>query len=78
MIDDLKRASLQELKLDLKKVIAKQLASLIKKQEFNAIDLKVLKKFPKFKKWTLKLIYEFKKQLIECEIYQVGENSYNI
>ncbi len=76
--DDLKRTSLQELKLDLKKIIAKQLSSLLKKQEFTVIDLKVLKKFPKFKKWTLKLIYDLKKQLIECEIYQVGEKSYNI
>ncbi len=75
---DLKRTSLQELKLDLKKTIAKQLASLIKKQEFKVINLQVLKKFPKFKQWTLKLIYELKKQLIACKIYQVGEKSYNI
>jgi hypothetical protein len=76
--DDLKRTSLQELKLDLKKTIAKQLSNLIKKQDFTVINLKVLKKFPKFKKWTLKLIYELKKRLIACKIYQVGEKSYNI
>ncbi|MFX1501168.1 MAG: hypothetical protein ACFFDH_09425 [Promethearchaeota archaeon] len=76
--DDLKRASLQELKYDLKKCISKKLGNLIKNQDFNAIDVKVLKKFPKFKKWTLKLIYELKDQLIRCKIYQIGEKSYNI
>ncbi len=78
LMDDFKRTSLQELKLDFKKKIAKQISILIRKEEFNTIDLKVLKKFPKFKKLTLKLIYELKKRLIRCEIYQVGENSYNI
>ena len=77
-IDDLKRTSLQELKLDLKKYISKKIAELIKKQEFNSIDLKIIKKFPKFRKWTLKLIYELKNQLINCKIYQTGEKSYNI
>jgi hypothetical protein len=78
LMDDLKRTSLQELKFDFKKDIAKQISGLIKNKEFNVIDLRVLKKFPKFKKWTLKLIYELKKQLIRCEICQIGENSYNI
>jgi hypothetical protein len=78
LMDDLKRTSLQELKLDFKKKIAKEILILIGKEEFNTIDLKVLKKFPKFKKLTLKLIYELKKRLVRCEIYQVGENSYNI
>lgn len=77
-IDDLKRTSLQELKLDLKKYISKKIAELIKSQEFNSIDLKKLKKFPKFRKWTLKLIHELKNQLIDCKIYQTGEKSYNI
>ncbi|UCC21186.1 MAG: hypothetical protein JSV62_07895 [Promethearchaeota archaeon] len=76
--DDLKRTSLQELKHDFKKKISKKLSDLIKNQEFDAIDLKILKKFPKFRKWTLKLIYELKKQLLNCEIFQIDDNSYNI
>ncbi|MFX1419554.1 MAG: hypothetical protein ACFE9N_11600 [Promethearchaeota archaeon] len=77
-VDDLKRSSLQELKHDLKKIISKKLSYLIKNKEFDAIDSKILKKFPKFRKWTLKLIYELKKQLIDCKIIQLDENSYNI
>ncbi|MFX1306853.1 MAG: hypothetical protein ACFFBF_11995 [Promethearchaeota archaeon] len=75
---DLKKTSLQELKLDLKKYISKKLADLIKNQEYDSIDLKVLKKFPKFKVWTVKLIYELKQQLEKCKIYQIGEKSYDI
>ncbi|MFX0023512.1 MAG: hypothetical protein ACFE9S_14395 [Candidatus Hermodarchaeota archaeon] len=78
LLDDLKRTSLQELKLDLKKAIAKDLAGLIKKQEFGIINLKNLKSFPKYKKWTLKIIYELKEQLNKCQIYHLGDNSYNI
>ncbi len=78
LMDDLKRVSLQELKLDLKKYISKKIANLIKNQEYSTIDLKYLKKFPKFRKWSLKLIHELKKQLIQSKIYQIGEKSYDI
>ncbi len=77
-LGDLKRNSLQELKRDFKKFILQKLADLIKSKNFEEIDLKILRRFPKFKKLTLKLIYELRKQLIECKIYQIGKESYDI
>lgn len=77
-LGDLKRNSLQELKLDLKKLISEKLAELIKSKDFEGLNLKILRKLPKFKKWTAKLIYELKEQLEECKIYQTGKKSYDI
>lgn len=77
-LGDLKRNSLQELKLDLKKFISEKLAELIKNKNFEDLNIKVLRKFPKFKKWTAKLIYELKEHLEECKIFQTGKKSYDI
>lgn len=77
-LGDLKRNSLQELKLDFKKFISQKLAELIKIKNFEEINLIILRKFPKFKKLTLKVIYELSKQLNECKIYQVGKDSYDV
>ena len=77
-LDNLKRNSLQELKLDLKKLISEKLAELIKSKDFEGLNLKILRKLPKFKKWTAKLIYELKEQLEDCKIYQTGKKSYDI
>ena len=76
--DDLKRDSLQELKLDLKKFISKILAELIDKKEFESINLKVLKNFPSFKNWTIKIISELKNQLEKCTIYKKSEKTFDI
>jgi len=75
---NLKRNSLQELKLDLKKFISKKLAELIEKKDFESINLKILKNFPSFKNWTIKIISELKNQLEKCEIYKKSEKSFDI
>ena len=76
--DSLKRDSLQELKLDLKKFISKKLAELIDKKEFASIKLKILKSFPSLKNWTIKIISELKSQLEKCKIYKNSEKSFDI
>jgi hypothetical protein len=75
---DLKKESLHELKLHFKKYISNLLSEIIKSKEFNSIDLKVLKKFPSFKNWTIKIIYELKENLKKCKIYRIDYQSYNI
>jgi hypothetical protein len=74
----LKKNSLKELKLDFKKFISKKLIKLNQQKSFKEINLKFLKRFPSFKKITLKLILELKKQFEDCKIIQIGEKSYNI
>jgi len=76
--DSLKRDSLQELKLDLKKFISKKLTELIDKKDFASINLKILKTFPSFKNWTIKIISELKNQLEKCKIYKNCENTFDI
>ena len=76
--DNLKRGSLQELKLDLKKFVSKKLAELIDKKDFASINLKSLRKFPSFKNWNIKIIYELKNQLEKCKIYKKSEESFDI
>ncbi len=75
---NLKRNSLQELKMDLKKLISKKLTDVIKFKKFDQINIETLKKFSEFKKWTVGLIYELKQQLDECKIYQITKEEYEI
>jgi hypothetical protein len=76
--DNLKRESLQELKLDLKKYVSEKLTEIIKKKELNLINIKVLRTIPTFRKWTAKIIYELKKQLENSLIYKVDKDKFNI
>ena len=76
--NSLKKQSLQELKLDFKKFVSLKLSELIKNDQLESIDLKTLKKFPTFKKWTVKIIHMLKQQLIECKIIKINDNSYDI
>ena len=76
--NSLKKQSLQELKLDFKKFVSLKLNELIKNNQFNSINLKILKEFPSFKKWTVKVIYMLKQQLLNCKIYKINDGSYDI
>jgi len=75
---DLKRKSLQELKLDFQKSVSRKLVKLIQKGNFEQIDIKILKRFPRFKQITAKIIFELKKQLENCVIYQIDQNRYDL
>jgi hypothetical protein len=76
--NSLKKQSLQELKLDFKKFVSLKLSELIKNNQLESIDLKTLKKFPTFKKWTVKIIHMLKQQLIESKIIKIDDSSYDI
>jgi hypothetical protein len=72
------KQSLHELKLDFKKYVSLKLSELIKNNQLESIDIKSLKKFPTFKKWTIKIIYLLKQQLLQCKIYKINDTSYDI
>ena len=76
--NSLKKQSLQELKLDFKKFVSLKLSELIKSNQLESIDIKSLKQFPTFKKWTVKVIYMLKQQLLNCKIYKINDSSYDI
>jgi len=76
--NSLKKQSLQELKLDFKKFISLKLSEIIKSNRLGLVDIKTLKKFPTFKKWTVKIIYMLKQQLLCCRVYKINDNSYDI
>ena len=76
--NSLKKQSLQELKLDFKKFVSFKLSELIKSNQLELVDIKALKKFPTFKKWTVKVIYMLKQQLLNCKIYKINNSSYDI
>ncbi|MFX1279026.1 MAG: hypothetical protein ACFFA3_06380 [Promethearchaeota archaeon] len=76
--NNLKRESLQELKLDLKKFVSKKLTETIKNKEFENINIKILKKFPTFKKFTAKVILELKNQLEGIRIIKIDDNQFDI
>ncbi len=76
--DSLKRESLQLLKIDLKNEVAKILTDLIEKESYNEINIKELKQFAIFRKWTLKLILELKNKLENCKIYKEPNEKYDI
>ena len=76
--NSLKKQSLQELKLDFKKFVSLKLSELIKSNQLELVDIKALKKFPTFKKWTVKVIYMLKQQLLNCKIYKINNSSYDI
>jgi len=42
------------------------------------IDIKSLKKFPIFKKWSVKVIYMLKQELLNCKIHKINDTSYDI
>ena len=72
------KQSLQELKLDFKKFVSLKLSELIKSNQLELIDIKALKQFPTFKKWTVKVIYMLKQQLLNCNIYKINDSSYDL
>jgi hypothetical protein len=72
------KQSLHELKLEFKKFISLKLSEVIKNDQLDIINLKALKQFPTFKKWTLKIIYQLKQQLQDCVIKKMSPNSYNL
>jgi len=76
--NSLKKQSLQELKLDFKKFVSLKLSGLIKSNQLELINLKSLKKFPTFKKWSVKVIYMLRQELLKCKIYKINDTSYDI
>ncbi|MFX0074802.1 MAG: hypothetical protein ACFE96_05135 [Candidatus Hermodarchaeota archaeon] len=76
--NSLKKQSLQELKLDFKKFVSLKLSELIKNNQLDSIDIKALKQFPTFKKWTVKVIQMLKQQLLKCKVIKIDDNSYDI
>jgi len=76
--NSLKKQSLQELKLDFKKFVSLKLSELIKSNQLELIDIKSLKKFPTFKKWSVKVIYMLKQELLNCKIHKINDTSYDI
>jgi len=76
--NSLKKQSLQELKLDFKKFVSLKLSELIKCNQLELIDIKALKKFPTFKRWSVKVIYMLKQQLLNCTIHKINDTSYDI
>lgn len=76
--NSLKKQSLQELKLDFKKFVSLKLSEIIKSNQLELINLKSLKKFPTFKKWSVKVIYMLRQELLKCKIYKINDASYDI
>jgi len=76
--NSLKKQSLQELKLDFKKFVSLKLSELIKSNQLELINLKSLKKFPTFKKWSVKVIDMLRQELLKCKIYLINATSYDI
>jgi len=76
--NSLKKQSLQELKLDFKKFVSLKLSELIKSNQLELINLKSLKKFPTFKKWSVKVIYMLRQELLKSKIYKINDISYDI
>ena len=76
--NSLKKQSLQELKLDFKKFVSLKLSELIKSNQLELINLKSLKRFPTFKKWSVKVIYMLRQELLKCKIYKINNTSYDI
>ena len=74
----LKKQSLKELKIDFKKFVSLKLSELIKTKQLESIDIKALKQFPSFKKWSVKVIYMLKQQLLNCKIYKINDGTYDI
>jgi len=72
------KQSLQELKLDFKKFVSLKLSELIKCNQLELIDIKSLKKFPTFKKWSVKVIHMLKQELLNCSIHKINDTSYDI
>ncbi len=76
--EGLKRDSLPELKLDFKKYVSKKITESIQNKDYESTDLKSLKKLPNFRKWTVKLIYELKKELERSKIHKIDKDKFDI
>ncbi|MBD3211471.1 MAG: hypothetical protein GF311_02600 [Candidatus Lokiarchaeota archaeon] len=74
----LNRDCLQELRYDFKKFITAKLINVIKNKKYHEINLNILKSFPEFKKWTLKIIYDLKNELENSQIIKVTKGLYDI
>ncbi|TXT63995.1 MAG: hypothetical protein BAJALOKI3v1_280033 [Promethearchaeota archaeon] len=74
----LNRDCLQELRYDFKKFITAKLIDSIKNKKYHEINLKNLKSFPEFKKWTLKIIYDLKDELENSKIIKIKNGLYDI
>ncbi|TFG21363.1 MAG: hypothetical protein EU529_13635 [Promethearchaeota archaeon] len=77
-IGNLKRNSLQELKVDLKNFVVEEIVKIVKQKRFNQINIKKLKEFPAFKNLSLKIIQLLKDELEECKIYKIEASKYDI
>jgi hypothetical protein len=77
-LGNLKRESLQELKLDFKKFVSKKLTEIIQNKEYESINIRTLRSFPTFRKWTVKVILELKKQLESITIYEIAKKKYDV
>jgi hypothetical protein len=75
---DLRRDSLQELQLEFKNYVSEKITEIIKNQEFENINLSIIKIFPTFKKWTAKIIYELKNQLERTTILKIDKKTFDI
>ncbi|MHA1931058.1 MAG: hypothetical protein ACW96X_00870 [Promethearchaeota archaeon] len=76
--ENLKRESLPELKLDFKNFVSKKITEIIQNKDFESIDLKTIRQFPNFRKWTAKIILELKNQLEKSKIYKIDKNKFDI
>jgi len=76
--NSLQKQSLQELKLDFKRFVSLKLSELIKSNQLELINIKSLKRFPTFKKWSVKVIYMLKQELLNCKLYKNNDTSYDI
>jgi len=74
----LKEKSLTQLKHELKKYISQELIELIKTKKYSHINLEILKQFPEFTKWTKKIIFDLKQELLTCRLIQNEENLINL
>lgn len=74
----LKEQSLTQLKHELKKYISQQLIDLIKTKKYDHINLEILKQFPEFTKWTKKIIFDLKQELLNCKLIQNEDDLINL
>ncbi len=72
------RNNLEELRLDFKNFIVKKLIEFVKKGDFHAINIKNLKRFYSFRKFTIKIINELKIDLENKKIIKLKNNKYDI
>lgn len=74
----LKKGSLDELRYELKRVISQKLIEVIKSKDYENINLFQLKKFPEFRRWTAKVIFELKQQLLGSKIVKLEDDALDV